>query len=91
MSITGNKAIAAASVSTSDAIGEALGSGSPKSTRWENVVGKALKDLATAVMQRDGVNRDQARLTILLSIQQATRVIGGLNGRETQGTDSVAV
>jgi hypothetical protein len=42
-----------------------------KSDRWENVVGKALKDWVTRVMKRDGSTRDEARATVLAAIQGA--------------------
>jgi hypothetical protein len=40
-----------------------------KGDRWENVVGKALKDWVTAVMVKKSLTRDQARLYVLGEIE----------------------
>ena len=42
-----------------------------KMDRWENVVGKALKDWVTRIMERDGKTRSEARGTVLAAIQIA--------------------
>jgi hypothetical protein len=50
---------------------------SPKereSDRWENVVGKALKDWITSVMKRDKLTRAEARVKVLLQIKQLATV-----------------
>ena len=44
------------------------------STRWEFIVGKALKDWATALMQF-GMTRDEARVHVLSEIKRETERI----------------
>ncbi len=41
-----------------------------KITRWEHVVGKALKDWTTRIMIQQGVNREEARQIALKRIEQ---------------------
>jgi hypothetical protein len=43
-----------------------------KSDRWENVVGKALKDWVTATMVKRGVTREEARKIVLDDIKIST-------------------
>jgi|GEM_PF-4094840 len=42
-----------------------------KNDPWENVVGKALKDLVTATMQYYGITRREARKVLLEEIQKS--------------------
>lgn len=42
------------------------------SDRWENVVGKSLKDWVTAVMATRKITRDEARKVVLTEIKALT-------------------
>lgn len=44
----------------------------PESKRWENVVGKAVKDWTTAIMASRGVTREDARQVVLGFIREVT-------------------
>jgi hypothetical protein len=52
-------------------LAERIEDGNNLSTRWEFVVGKALKDWATALMQF-GMTREEARNIVLSDIKEQT-------------------
>jgi hypothetical protein len=55
-----------------------------RSTRWENVSGKALKDWATAIMHATGCNRKEARLVVLMQVRMITKELSAKSsGEET--------
>lgn len=52
-------------------LAERVEDGNNLSTRWEFVIGKALKDWATALMQF-GMTRDEARVIVLAEVKEMT-------------------